>query len=105
MQDERGLFYNPVPGDDRVRVYVRRGADGEIEFRLWQADLPDIYERHPWLSHSVIADAASLYRAERDPAANPLQLYDLAVARELVRQNEKDAQKTSGPVNGGKKQE
>lgn len=92
MKDERGLFYNPRPGDDRVRVYVRRGSDGEIEFRLWQSELPEVFEKHPWLPHSVIADAASLYKAERDAAANPLWLYDLAVARELVRQDEINAE-------------
>lgn len=104
MKDERGLYYNPNPGDDRARVYVRRGADGEIEFRLWQAEMPEVFEKHPWLPHAVIADAASLYQAERNSAANPLRLYDLAVARELVRQDENDAKKTSGAAKSPKKE-
>lgn len=40
MKDERGLYYHPQAGNSRARVYVRRGRDGEVEFRLWQADHP-----------------------------------------------------------------
>ncbi|MDO5483336.1 MAG: hypothetical protein Q4F27_00345 [Desulfovibrionaceae bacterium] len=86
MKDERGLYYHPNAGDSRARVYVRRGADGEIEFRLWQAEYPEIWERHPWLSLDVVQSAARLYHEERNQEADPLRLYDLAVARALLRE-------------------
>ena len=67
---------------------MRRGEFGEIEFRLWQMRHPDVWERHGWLPLSVIENAARLYRAERNPEADPLKLYDEAVARVLLREEE-----------------
>ena len=78
----------PQAGNSRARVYVRRGRDGEVEFRLWQADHPEVWERHPWLSLSVVQNAARLYKEERNQEADPLKLYDLAVARTLLREDE-----------------
>ena len=88
MKDERGLYYHPQAGNNQARVYVRRGPDGEVEFRLWQADHPEIWEHHPWLSLDVVRNAARLYRTERNEEADPLKLYDLAVARALLREDE-----------------
>ena len=88
MKDERGLYYHPQAGNNQARVYVRRWPDGEVEFRLWQADHPEIWERHPWLSLDVVRNAARLYRTERNQEADPLKLYDLAVARALLREDE-----------------
>lgn len=88
MKDERGLYYHPNAGDSLSRVYVRRGPDGEVEFRLWRADHPEVWERHPWLSLSVVQSAARLYKEERNQNADPLKLYDLAVARALLAEDE-----------------
>lgn len=88
MKDERGLYYHPNAGDSLSRVYVRRGPDGEVEFRLWRADHPEVWERHPWLSLSVVQNAARLYKEERNRNADPLKLYDLAVARALLAEDE-----------------
>ena len=88
MKDALGLYYHPPAGNTRARVYVRRGQDGEVEFRLWQADHPEVWERHPWLSLDVVRSAARLYQTERNREADPLRLYDLAVARALLREDE-----------------
>lgn len=85
MRDERGLYYHARGGDPRVRVYVRRGADGEIEFRLWEATHPEVWDRHPWLPISVIRDAAALYKEERNPDADPQKLYDVDIAKALLK--------------------
>lgn len=85
MRDERGLYYYPQAGNHAARVYVRRGPDGEVEFRMWHRDYPDVWEDHQWLSFNVIRDAAELFRQERNPEADPLKLYDIAVARALLR--------------------
>lgn len=90
MKDNIGLYYLPRPGDTRVRVYVRRGPDGEVQFRLWQADFPQIFEGHQWLSHDVLARATQMYRDERNANIDPLWLYDINVARELLKQDEKE---------------
>lgn len=84
MRDERGLYYLAQPGNLDVRVYVRKGPDGEVEFRLWNRQYPEVWENHPWLSMKIIADAAALYREERNADANPLKLYDLNVAKSLL---------------------
>lgn len=87
MKDELGLYYYPNPADHSVRVYVRAGVDGEAEFRLWHADTPEIYERHGWINYAVISAAAGLYKTERNENADPMALYDLAVARALLKGN------------------
>lgn len=87
MQDERGLYYHAQAGNPKARVYVRRGPDGEVEFRLWEMEHPEVWDKHPWLPISVIREAASLYKEERNPDANPLLLYDLAVAESLLKEN------------------
>lgn len=83
MQDERGLYYHAQAGNPAVRVYVRKGAAG-IEFRLWEAAHPEIWERHEWLCYDVIKNAAALYKEERNADADPLKLYDIAIARALL---------------------
>lgn len=100
MKDKLGLYYHPRPGDSRVRVYVRRGPDGEVQFRLWQSDMPEIFERHDWLPHDFIAQAARLYQSERNPEANPLWIYDINVARELIKQDEKENPRVAGAADG-----
>lgn len=93
MKDERGLYYFPQPGNAKARVYVRRGADGGVEFRLWEANHPEVWEEHPWLPTAVLRDAARLYRDERRGpgrgAADPLLLYDESVAEVLLREDER----------------
>ena len=89
MRDERGVYYHGQAGNPKVRVYVRNGKNGEIEFRLWYADFPEAWEKHGWLSYDVISRAAGLYKSERDSSANPLKIYDLAIARSLLA-NEKN---------------
>lgn len=84
MKDERGLYYFPNAGDHGSRVYVRRGADGDVEFRLWRQDHPEVWERHGWLPMAVLDNAARLYRSTRNAEADPLRLYDVPVARALL---------------------
>lgn len=85
MQDKLGLFYYPQVNNHKVRVYVRR-QDGVVEFRLWQEDLPEVWERHGWIPYGVLQDAARLYREERNADADPLRIYDINVAELLLRE-------------------
>lgn len=84
MKDERGVYYHAQAGNPRVRIYVRQNADGEIEFRMWDRELPDVWEKHGWIDYATITRAANLYKAERNADAEPLKLYDLAIARNLL---------------------
>lgn len=85
MEDERGLYYLAQPGNPDVRVYTRMGEDGDIEFRLWERSHPEVWEKHQWVPIGAIRAAAELYKRERRPEADPLKLYDEAIARSLLR--------------------
>lgn len=86
MKDERGLYYYPQPGNTKARVYVRRGADGGVEFRLWQAEHEAVWEKHQWLPVDVIRSAAALYASSGrgEPGADPMRLYDESVGLALL---------------------
>ncbi len=86
MKDEKGLYYYPKPGDTKVRVYVRRGEDSNIEFRLWQIDHPEVWERHEWLPASVIEKAAEMYKqmGRGEAGSDPMMLYDIKVGEALL---------------------
>ena len=88
MHDERGHYYYPDPANTQARVYVRRGAHGGVEFRLWHHEHTHVWEQHDWLPEDVLRAAADMYKAQgRGPAgADPLRLYDSAVAHALLRE-------------------
>ncbi len=83
MHDDTGHYYYPNPADKKVRMYVRECPDapGEVEFRLFSAENPEIWERHPWLTRDVVIEAAKMYDK---PDREPLALYDLGVAKALL---------------------
>lgn len=87
MQDERGLYYYPDPANRRARVYVRANNE-DIEFRLWQADHAEVWEKHEWIPLAVIRHAAAMYR-DMGREADPMRLYDEAVARALLKEASK----------------
>lgn len=83
MEDSLGLYYYPYPADVRSRVYVRSGTEG-IEFRLWHAEHHMVWEKHGWVPQAALEQAAALYRAQGQ--ANPMALYDTAVANALIQE-------------------
>ncbi|MCK9238956.1 hypothetical protein [Desulfocurvus sp.] len=83
MKDERGLYYYPSMQTRDVRMYVRQSEEGGIEFRMWNKDLPEVWERHEWIPLDVVRTAARMY-ALRNKDRNPAGLYDEAVARRLL---------------------
>ena len=87
MKDKNGLYYYPDPTDTRTRVYVRQGEAGP-EFRLWHAERSEFWERHDWLPFVVIEAAAAIYK-DRSDGSDPLALYDVNVARALLKDAER----------------
>jgi hypothetical protein len=82
MKDELGLYYYPAPQHTTTRMYVRRFG-GRVEFRMWDRDNAQVWEKHNWLPYEVIERAAAVFKAtgkDTDPTA----LYDLAVAERLL---------------------
>lgn len=82
MQDARGLYYYPTPTNKKERMYVRERV-GQVEFRLWHLEHPEIWDRHEWIPFDVIQQAAAQYAGRGD---SPLALYDLDVAMALIRE-------------------
>ncbi len=86
MKDERGIYYHPDPSNTKVRVYVRRGDSNEVEFRLWQQEHAEVWEKHEWLAASVIREAANMYKKLGRGQADPMSLYDNVVANALLKE-------------------
>jgi len=83
MKDEHGLYYYPNPLQKQFRMYVRE-LDGEIQFRMWNAQDPELWEQHGWVSYQAILEAAEIYDGK---TLDPKQAYDIEIARALVKQN------------------
>lgn len=88
MQDKNGIFYYPYPHNKRIRMYVRE-ENGTVEFRLANADHPEIWERHGWLDMDLIKRGAQMFKAERDPKTDPTAIYDLQTAAYLLKEAKK----------------
>ncbi len=85
MSAPSGMYYYPDPRNKKERMYVRDN-EGSIEFRLWNQDRPEIWERHGWLDMDIIRRAAKMYG---DKKQDPLKLYDMDIARSLLKQSRK----------------
>ncbi len=82
MKDERGLYYYPHIEEKNIRMYVRKGENGEIEFRMYNANVPEVWDRHHWIPLDVVRTAARMYAQKKQ--ADPMRLYDEAVAKQLI---------------------
>lgn len=95
MKDKNGSYYYPNPEDVTTRVYVKNG-ENDIEFRLWHAERKDVWEKHNWISYSLLEAAALMYK-ERGTGSDPLALYDINVARALIKEEERQKEKSETP--------
>ncbi len=84
MKDDNGLYYHPIPGNNRVRMYVRE-VGGDICFRLWLSDDPAMWEEHGWVPHGAIKQASAMY--DKQGSFDPASAYDMEVARALIMEN------------------
>ena len=87
MHDADGFYYYPNPSDTKSRVYARQGA-GDVEFRLWHSEHPEVWERHGWVAFATIQRLAAMYK-DRGSGSDPLALYDINVARALIKEAER----------------
>ena len=83
MKDERGKYYHPFPQNKKVRMYVQQ-EEGEISFRLWNADDPKLWDDHGWIPYGAIKQAAAMYEQKND--FNPNQAYDLEIAKAILKE-------------------
>ena len=82
MKDDNGLYYYPAPTEKRVRMYVRHRY-GQVEFRLWNGEHPQIWDGHDWVPYDAIVAAAAEYK-KRKTGVDPLEMYDIHVAECLL---------------------
>ena len=80
MKDERGVYYYPFPQNKRVRMYVTE-QDGDICFRLWNQDDPELWMEHGWLPYAAIKQAAKMVDKKK---FDPDHAYDINAARALL---------------------
>lgn len=80
MQDYRGYFYYPLLNNKRVKVYVRDSAVG-ICFRIHNADDPQMWEAHGWVTYDAIQEARKMYTGK---GFDPNTFYDIDTARAVL---------------------
>ncbi|MFC1896904.1 hypothetical protein ACFL0Q_09680 [Thermodesulfobacteriota bacterium] len=87
MKDDKGLYYFPFPLNRRVRMYVRH-AEGTLFFRMWNEDVPEVWDEHGWVPYYAIEQAMDMYSGGD---FDPKRAYDPDVAQELIREEALEA--------------
>ena len=82
MKDEKGLYYHPFPQNKKVRMYVS-GSEGDIYFRLWNADDPYLWIDHKWVPYGAVKQATKIYKGKN---FDPNRAYDIEVAKILLKE-------------------
>lgn len=88
MKDNRGLYYYPYPQNKQTRMYVRK-SQGNIWFRLFNENIPELWDEHGWVPHNAIVKATAMYHQEKS-GFNPSKAYDLEIAKALIKHEELD---------------
>ena len=83
MKDDKGLYYYPFPLNKRGRMYVRE-TNGEIWFRMWNADDSELWDEHGWVPYNAIRKAQNMYRVKD---FDPKQAYDIQIAQALIKED------------------
>ena len=89
MKDDKGLYYYPFPQNKRMRMYIRSSGN-TVEFRMWHADDPGLWDAHGWVPWEAIEQAIPMYAGK---GFDPKQAYDIRVARALIREDLKEREK------------
>ena len=82
MKDKLGLYYYPNPLNKNFRIYVSE-VNGEICFRMWNAEEPKLWDEHDWVPYEAIKKAAAMYEGD---TLDPKQAYDIEIARALLKE-------------------
>ncbi len=84
MKDEKGLYYFPFPHNKKARMYVRE-SEGDVFFRLWNSDDPEMWVAHGWTPYEAIVQAAAMYKGGGD--FDPKSAYDMNMAKALIEED------------------
>ncbi|MFO8082914.1 MAG: hypothetical protein R6U27_01190 [Desulfobacterales bacterium] len=83
MQDDKGHYYYPYPGNKQTRMYVKKSQD-IIWFRLWNQQIPELWDEHGWVPYDAILEASKMYQKKGKKIFDPQHVYDIDVAKALV---------------------
>ena len=61
-------------------MYVRKEA-GEVSFRMWNKEDPELWEDHGWVPYGAIQQAAAMFAGK---GFDPHKAYDLEVATAVL---------------------
>jgi hypothetical protein len=64
-------------------MYVSEIHD-KICFKFWNADAPEIWDKQSWVPYEDILKATAAYK---DKKHNPIEAYDIEVAKNLIRED------------------
>jgi hypothetical protein len=84
MQDDKGVYYYPYPDNKKTRMYIKK-SDGVIWFRLWNNEIPELWDEHGWVPYDVILKASSMYKKGAGKF-DPCRAYDIEVAKSLLQE-------------------
>ncbi|MCF8036634.1 MAG: hypothetical protein K9K62_07165 [Desulfobacteraceae bacterium] len=89
MKDDKGIYYYPFPQNKRVRMYIRSSGN-TVEFRMWHADDPALWDEHGWVAWEAIEQAIAMYSGK---GFDPKQAYDIRVARAMINEEARETKK------------
>jgi hypothetical protein len=89
MKDEKGVYYYPYPNNKKTRMYIKK-SQGDICFRLWNKEIPELWDEHGWIPYDAILKASTMYK-KGEGKFDPGRAYDIEVAKSLL--DEKSARK------------
>lgn len=84
MKDNRGHYYYPFPRNKQVRMYVK-SDQGEICFRLWNAEDASLWNDHGWVPYDAIRKAEEMYQKKAN--FDPREAYDIHIAKALLKED------------------
>ncbi len=83
MQDDKGVYYYPYPDNKKTRMYIKK-SEGVIWFRLWNKDVPELWDEHGWIPYDAIVKASGMYDKNGPGVFDPRRAYDIEVAKSLL---------------------
>jgi hypothetical protein len=88
MQDEKGIYYYPYPENKKTRMYIKK-SEGIIWFRLWNKEIPELWDEHGWIPYDAILQASGMY-SKGAGNFDPRRAYDIEVAKSLLAEKNRE---------------
>jgi hypothetical protein len=67
---------------------ISKNQMGVIWFRLWNNEIPELWDEHGWVPYDAILKASSMYKKGAGKF-DPCRAYDIEVAKSLLLQEKR----------------